>query len=261
LTIAFRWFIQAPENISGNLSIMTTILIGIDDTDNPTSRGTGWLARQLYAECKNRGLQPFSVTRHQFLLDPAIPYTSHNSGACITVAADGGIEQTEFAFDFVAQRAAPGSDPGVCLACPDDVTDEIISFAQAATTEVVTMDQAINLARNASIPLRGLGGTNLGIIGALASVGLRTEGNQGRYIDLPGLRELPDRVQERDLTALGIELEYKLNGRQHLPDDSFETLGWVRPRLCAGKPVLLVEWSKENNAWIPVDRKKSRPLE
>ncbi len=66
---------------------MAMILIGIDDTDNDTSPGTGRLARDLAAECCQRGMSLKSVTRHQFLLDPAIPYTSHNSGACI--ALDG----------------------------------------------------------------------------------------------------------------------------------------------------------------------------
>ncbi|KPK74876.1 MAG: hypothetical protein AMJ79_12975, partial [Phycisphaerae bacterium SM23_30] len=60
---------------------MATILIGIDDTDNAASRGTGFLARQLFRQCQNRQLRPLGVTRHQFLIDPRIPYTSHNSGA------------------------------------------------------------------------------------------------------------------------------------------------------------------------------------
>ncbi|MHC4369889.1 MAG: hypothetical protein ACYSW8_19940, partial [Planctomycetota bacterium] len=60
---------------------MAIFLIGIDDTDNETSPGTGRLARQLLAECALRSLDPLGVTRHQFLVDPAIRYTSHNSGA------------------------------------------------------------------------------------------------------------------------------------------------------------------------------------
>ena len=61
---------------------MKTFLIGIDDTDNETSPGTGRLARKLQEECIPRGLISLGVTRHQFLVDPAIAYTSHNSGAC-----------------------------------------------------------------------------------------------------------------------------------------------------------------------------------
>ena len=57
------------------------ILIGLDDTDNAVSRGTGYLARTLLGELARRGCRPIGVTRHQLLLDARIPYTSHNSSA------------------------------------------------------------------------------------------------------------------------------------------------------------------------------------
>jgi len=240
---------------------MNTILIGIDDTDNKTSRGTGFLARQVLSECQQRGLKPVSVTRHQFFRHEDIPYTSHNSGACVTIAGEMSVEAVEFVFDYVAERSACGSDPGVCIAVDTEVTSEIIHFAQAATREIVTMDQAWRLAQDAGIALRGLGGSNLGIIGALGSAGLRAEGNEGRFIHLPGLRELNSCVSAETFVNIGIELQYKSNGRQPLPDDEYHTLGWVRPGLVNHKAVLWVEWSESENAWIPVDRKKSRPLE
>jgi len=236
---------------------MKTILIGIDDTDNLTSRGTGYLARLLSQECFRRGLRPLGVTRHQFLQDPRIAYTSHNSGACVAVEGDIP-EQAAFAFDFVADRAADGSDPGVCIASRAAVTDNIIEYAKKATTEVVEQDEAMDLARRVGLDLRGLGGTHLGVIGALCSVGLRTEGNDGRFIDLPGLRELPDRIDAETLVRLGIRVEHRHNnGHAARRADVYETLGWVRPRLIGGQAVLIVEWSDGYDAWIPVDRKKN----
>lgn len=240
---------------------MALILIGIDDTDNESSPGTGRLARLLSGECEKRGMEPVGVTRHQFLLDPAIPYTSHNSGACIAVAGDDGIEAATFAFDFVSQRASEGSDPGVCIARADAVQRPIIEFADAATNKVLKTEDAFSLARAASIPLRGLGGSCQGVIGALASVGLRAQGDAGRFIDLPGLRELPRCVDAKSYDKLGITIEYKITVRQPTPGDIYDTLGWVRPRLISGKAVLIVEWSEQRNAWIPVDKKKRRPLE
>lgn len=240
---------------------MSLILIGIDDTDNDRSPGTGRLARQLSSECERRGMQPLGVTRHQFLLDPAIPYTSHNSGACIAVAGNDGIEAVDFVFDFVAQSAAEGSDPGVCIAQADAVLPCIVEFANAATNKVLKMKDAFSVAKAGSVVLRGLGGSHQGVIGALASVGLRREGNKGRFIDLPGLRELPNYVNAQTYDKIGITLQYKTNCRKPTPRDTYDTLGWVRPRLTDGKAVLIVEWSEQKNAWIPVDRKKSRPLE
>ena len=64
---------------------MPLILIGLDDTDNLTSPGTGQVARGLWSQCLARGHHPTTVTRHQFLVDPRIAYTTHNSGACVTL--------------------------------------------------------------------------------------------------------------------------------------------------------------------------------
>ncbi len=54
------------------------IYVGLDDTDNKTSRGTGYLARMVAASLSDR-FKVWGVTRHQLLVDPRVPYTSHNS--------------------------------------------------------------------------------------------------------------------------------------------------------------------------------------
>ncbi len=240
---------------------MTRILIGLDDTDNAVSMGTGHLARMLMAECVSRGMRSQGVTRHQFLVDPRIPYTSHNSGACVAVLAQGDVQQAHFAFDFVASRSAEGSDPGVCIAEEGQITPPLVEFGWAATSRVMEMDQALDLARQAGVALRALGGTGLGVIGALASAALRAEGNEGRFIDMPGLRQLPEQLDAAAFSMVGIRLEHYNDGRDPAPGDSYRTLGWARPRLIGGQAVLPVQWSDEHNAWIPADRKKSRPLE
>ncbi len=235
---------------------MAVFLIGIDDTDNDTSPGTGRLARRLSDECVQRGLRSLGVTRHQFLVDPAIPYTSHNSGACVAVESEEGRENWDFVYDFIAQNSADGSDPGVCVALSSDVPDFVIEFANLATREVVTMPQAFRLAKQASISLHGLGGTCQGIIGALGSVGLRAFGSDGRFIDLPGLRELEGCVSLDAFDRIGIVVEHCLGSRQPKRGDRCETLDWVRPRLIGGKAVLPLEWNELKNAWIPLDKKK-----
>jgi len=235
------------------------LLIGLDDTDNATSRGTGFLARSLSEECGRRGLTSLGVTRHQFLVDPRIPYTSHNSGACVAVEAAGGPQAAAFAMDFVAARAAPGSDPAVCIASAAAVSAELTAFGRDATCRVLEMAEALDLARRAGLVLRPLGGSGLGVIGALASVGLRAEGASGRFIDLPGLRELPARVTLETLGRLGIRVEAPGAGRAPVAADMCETLGWVRPRLVGGAPVLPMEWSEQHDAWVPVDRKHAKP--
>ncbi|MCF7954910.1 MAG: hypothetical protein K9M75_03815, partial [Phycisphaerae bacterium] len=111
---------------------MRTILIGIDDTDNLDSPGTGHIARKLCGVLVGMGFQARGVTRHQFLVDDAIPYTSHNSGACIGVACDCGIEGVDFVFDYITDISAEGSDPGVCIAYCEDINAEITDFGKTA---------------------------------------------------------------------------------------------------------------------------------
>lgn len=237
---------------------MRKILIGIDDTDNSYSPGTGRLARDLCAELTKRGLKSLGVTRHQFLLDRSIPYTSHNSGACIVVENKNGIELADFVFDFVTSKSAKGSDPGVCITFSDDISKEIYDFGKEAQKKILLMRHTFKLADEKGIQLRSLGGNGLGVIGALASVGLRAHGNDGRFIDMPGLRELPRRVDSGTYDKIGIEIKYETNCRKPDSSDVYDTLGWVRPRLINGKAVLFVEWSEKDNAWLPIDRKKNR---
>jgi len=236
---------------------MAMILIGLDDTDNATSRGTGHLARRLSAELAARGLRPLGVTRHQFLLDERIPYTSHNSGACVAVEGDAGAAAALLAFDFVAAGSADGSDPGVCVAEAASVGHQAVAFGRDATRRIVEMEEAFDVARAAGLALRALGGSGLGVIGALGSVALRAEGDEGRFIDLPGLRQLQPRVTLPALARLGVRIERRTDDRTERPHDTLETLGWVRPRLIGGQAVLPVQWSDEHDAWVPVDRKRA----
>ena len=248
---------------------MTTFLIGIDDTDNDTSPGTGQLARRLAGEIERRGANMLGITRHQFLVDDRIPYTSHNSGACIAFDSTASLPELGFAIGLIAEWAAPGSDPGICIAARDQVPALAVEWGWAATRQVLTKSRAISLARAGGILLRPLGGSGDGIIGALASVGLRADGNEGRFLDLPGLRFLGEVVNLGELVRIGIEVDHHLPAGVCAADAvttathraPYKTLNWVRPRLVGGRPVWPVEWSDHERAWIPLDRKKSRPLE
>lgn len=63
------------------------IYLGFDDTDTlDADRGTGKLARwfknQIPDSCQISG-----VLRQQLLVHESIPYTSHNSAACVVINA------------------------------------------------------------------------------------------------------------------------------------------------------------------------------
>jgi hypothetical protein len=174
------------------ISEKVKILIGIDDTDNLESRGTGFRARQLGQLLSESGLaEIFDVTRHQLLVDDRIPYTSHNSSASIFCEQKGKrLEIINFCRDFLIKESAEGSDAGLCIATIKQIDNDVIEWGKRAKKEVLNENEAILLSQQKKIHLEGICGEKTGIIGALAAVGLRAEGNDGRLLWLPGLREI-----------------------------------------------------------------------
>jgi hypothetical protein len=235
------------------------LLLGVDDTDAIGHKpGTGRLARDLGAYLQRQGLaQLVGVVRHQLLVDPRIPYTSHNSPAClmVTAAASAAQEIFDVAGGYIVTRCAPGSDPGLCLAEQENVGAEVVRFGQRASSEVVSKFEATAVARGRQLILEELGGTGDGIIGALAAVGLTAAGNAGRFLEWRGgLRDLGERVAAAELRRRGIEILCIARDGEVVPSNATIATGdWVRPRLLLGRPVLLVE--RANGEWRCVDRK------
>ena len=161
------------------------ILVSIDDTDNLDSRGTGELASLIAADLEANGWGESSfVTRHQLFVHPDIPYTSHNSAMCFSArVADAALESfIAHASAFLARESAPGSDPGLCVAVLDRLSDPdgLLSFGMLAKSVVLTKDDAYSAAKRCGVHLSEHGGTGQGVIGALAGAGLRLGGNDGR---------------------------------------------------------------------------------
>ena len=146
------------------------IYIGLDDTDTLKSRGTGRLARNI-AAMLSLDFTLHGVVRHQLLQDPRVPFTSHNSSATILIE-----EKCETDINALFRRVKAlmladfqvGSDPGLCVT--RNIPDAIVEHGRRAQKEIVTQEEARELARKHGIALEGLGGTQDGVIGALASV-------------------------------------------------------------------------------------------
>lgn len=238
------------------------MLLGVDDTDVLGHKpGTGRLARDLGAHLERAGLARLvGVVRQQLLVDPRIPYTSHNSPACLILDFEGdGNGAAASVFDvaahYVQSRAAQGSDPGLCLARREAVGSAVVQWGWRAGSEVLGKADAAVLARRERLRLEELGGTGDGIIGALAAVGLTAEGNAGRFLELAGgLRDLGERLSARALRQKGIALLSVARNGDAVPEDvEILTYDRVRPRLIGGRPVLLLEHTDEG--WICFDRK------
>ena len=223
------------------------IYIGIDDTDNLETRGTGFRARQLIEQLQENTLATgIAVTRHQLLVDARIPYTSHNSSACLVVQPHDNINDDQlmdFCRSFLLEMAAEGSDAGLCLASHEQATG-IIRFGQKAKVELIEQDEARAAANNYGIRLEGLTGDFQGIIGALSAVGLHVHGNDGRYLWPRDIREYSGRtIPLQELRQYkGIDKVSLLDGRE-IDDKTAEVyLGdWPRMVRIDNRAVLLVE--------------------
>lgn len=223
------------------------VLVGIDDTDNLESRGTGFRARHLALQLQQAGLARLhSVTRHQLFVSPAIPYTSHNSAACL--ALDCGLDDVaalqRFCADYLARESAEGSDAGLCVAPLAAVGQEVSDWGRRAKVEVLQIPDSHALAARAGLSLVGLTGTRQGVIGALAAVGLHRTRDDGRFLWMRGVRDLQAGTYLLgDLRArTGIERFETLAGAEVVDDDAEVSMSdWARPVFRHGAAVLLLE--------------------
>jgi hypothetical protein len=76
----------------------------------------------------------------------------------------------------------PGSDPGLCVATAVPVA--VVEFGRRCQRDVVPQADARELAADLGIHLEGLGGTDQGVVGALAAIGLASTGDDGRVVQL-----------------------------------------------------------------------------
>ncbi len=236
------------------------VYVGFDDTDTPDAdRGTGRLARHL-----ERGLPAGSrlwgVVRQQLLVHPDVPFTSHNSSACAIVDVENGSSMSQIIEKAVAHiecLALEGSDPGLCVARADDpALPQLIEFGRRCTHQVVGQKEALAAARD--VHLSGHGGTNDGIIGSAAAVGLTAYGWCGRFIEFGGLRSFPESASVSDLELSGIRVvSLDRDAAFPAPEDIVHNRGWLRPRLWSGRAVLGVAPTGDGR-WETLDRKKRK---
>ncbi len=179
----------------------------VDDTDDVTRETSTGLVAEAIAEgvAELGGCMVLGITRHQLLLAEGVPYTSHNSSMCFMARMPEGASGAlcERAVGEIARLSAASADPGLCVAdmsamwfgegsapgawaaAPAQVRADLAalaSFGVRAQREVLTKEEAYALANGIEwLQLSEHGGTGQGVIGALAGVGLRLTGNDGRF--------------------------------------------------------------------------------
>jgi hypothetical protein len=235
-------------------------LLGIDDTDNLETRGTGHRVRQLADWlAENQLALPLGITRHQLLVDPQIPYTSHNSSACLSIETGNPDDVWEASREFLLRESAPGSDAGLTLAKWDSINECALSFAKRAKIAVLTMLEAEQTASQSQIRCEGLTGTHGGIIGALSAIGLHRAGNDGRFLWLPGLRELKGKYPVSEIYTKGhVDRVCTLSSTDLHTKTVVDVGDWIRPVLRDGKATLYVE--EKNHEWHIIPKEYIKKL-
>ncbi len=226
--------------------------VGIDDTDVLESPGTNQLARHLVQQLAGRWRGTL-ITRHQLLSDPRIPCTRKNG--CVAIAFEpqepASDAQEPASMEMLADRIGSlmvpwcpvGSDPGLCVAA-NSVPQEVTEFGLLCQRQVVTQSAARQLARRHGILLRGLGGTQDGVIGALAAIGLLGTHDDGRVIHVGGSdidHYHVSGIQRIDtLDRFGVDEVRQLDNGELVNTGVVDVGKRLRPNYRAGKVVLFV---------------------
>jgi hypothetical protein len=239
---------------------MLRYLMGVDDSDSAKSPSTGDLVRRLAELLQvERQVEPQGVTRHQLLVKKQIRYTAHNSAMCILLDAEDIEGVWETARDFLSFESERGSNPGLCLSRWDNVSQDVIAWGRRAKEELLTMEDAQGVASRSRVRMAAIKGEGTGVIGALAAVGLHRQGNDGRFVWLPGLFTLQGTHSVGDIfDKSGIDRVCTLEEVELPIGDIVEVGAWVRPVLRNGQATLYVEQKKDG--WVVLDKEHVKNL-
>jgi len=228
------------------------VLVGIDDTDIIDSPGTNQLARFIL-----KGIGPKSrdaiVIRHQLFFDPRVPYTSKNGSASIQLPHVDPAEipaLTDSIRKIMADWFIKGSDPGLCIATQS--TEEMNAYGLRCKEQVISQKEAYDIAGEAPCYLEGLGGTNQGVVGALAAVGLVASGDDGRIVHLDFWPYPDDNFSGprtiEEIHARGVYEIRRLGSGASITEGKVDIGKHLRPNWRGNKIVLFVEASEDSES-------------
>ena len=219
------------------------IYVGVDDTDIVGSPGTNQLARSILKQL-GAAAEGAILCRHQLFFDRRVPYTSKNGSASMVLpyATSAGLDALVDCVRSVMRAwFIEGSDPGLCVA--PTVSEDVQAFGRRCQHEVVSQEEAHALAGRLGVHLEGLGGTEQGVIGALAAVGLAATGEDGRVVQLTAWPYPDEFSGPQDVTAIrarGIDEIRQIDSGALVTAGVIDIGKHLRPNIRHGRIVLLV---------------------
>lgn len=241
------------------------LLICIDDTDSKTSeKGTGAIADDIRNMISSFfGVTCSFVSRHQLLIHPDVPYTSHNSSMCFFAEVpDEKYEELVIKAKLIVYgESDPEADPGLAIADIDKVDKEaLIAYGKECKRRLMTKGDAYAIAEKAGFFLEELGGTGDGVIGAAAGIGLRLWGFDGTMKGKPKDLEAGKTYRLGDLTkSIYIGQVRDVDGNEVPSDDTIVLPNKSKVTLYDGVLTFIVEPVEgEPGRWQPTARERAK---
>jgi len=230
------------------------IYVGIDDTDTLDDPGTNQLARHLVRELAPQ-FRGRMIVRHQLLEDSRVPCTKKNGCASVQFDANAAASMAALV-DRLRALIVPwcpkASDPGLCVAAT--VPQTVIDWGLRCKRELVTQAEAHQIAADAGIHLEGLGGTQDGVIGALAAIGLLATKNDGRVVHYGSADEdwydVTGCLTVDEVLRRGVDEVLTIEDEKTVPSGMVDVGKRLRPNYRQGRVVLYV--ARRGEAWEAV---------
>jgi hypothetical protein len=249
------------------------IYVGLDDTDTLDAPGTNQLARYIVRELADK-YHGRLILRHQLLEDPRVPCTRKNGCASMLLEPIGnnGAERAHSTTSSAGSQPAAlteligdlrdimipwcphGSDPGLCVTT--SVPPAVTSWGFRCQRELVTQREARQIAASHDIYLEGLGGTEDGVIGALAAIGLMVTHNDGRVVHFgfegQNLCDVTGVLTFDQILSQGVDEVRRSDTNEPVTTGTIDIGKHLRPNYRNGRVVLFVARSAENAAheWV-----------
>ena len=148
---------------------------------------------------------------------------------------------------LIAAQSAFAAPPNILLILPDQMRASAMGCDGNAEIKTPNIDR---LAAE-GIRLEGLGGTEGGVIGALAALGLAAEGHDGRIVQIGRYSDRRGLIAVGELQRMGVSVVEESTGQSVLTG-FIDLRKKLRPNLRQGQAVLFVE--RTTNGWVALKR-------
>jgi len=157
---------------------------------------------------------------------------------------------SDIVISAVKELRVPESNTGVVL-LNGQVSRKAIELAMRIKKFKIEKSEVLEIAENEGIQLFEIGGNGQGIIGAFAAAVLASTGNDGRYLDIGGIRNLKGIMRASDLlSSKGVDQIKSIDNNIVDPNELI-LVEKVRPKRENFKAILYVR-KRADGVWEPV---------